>query len=163
MKRNYKWILGSLVILSSLIYVGCATIIESNCSLDAFEGTYVGRYNVGGFIPIPIEDTIDISVNLDQNQATITSFLLDTSFVTNFAEEANELRIGALSVPVFKFGENEFYDVSVQSGFANLDGSCDKLYIQMNKVSVQDHNLVGIPKPITNLDLTSPNFMRIIR
>lgn len=142
---------------------GCATIIESNCALQDFEGTYIGRYNVGGIIPIPINDTIDVSVDLERNEATVTSVLLDTSFVTNFADESNELRISALAVPLFQFGDNLFYDVSVEDGYATLDGECDALYIQMNKVSVADHNIPGIPKPITNLDLTSPNFMRRIR
>jgi len=149
-----------VLVFASVAYYGCATIIQSNCALEAFEGTYAGRYNVGGLIPIPIEDTIYISVDLDMNQASLMSVLLDTTFLTDYLEDESELRIGALSIPLFKFGTSEFYDVSVADGYAILDGTCDQLYIQMNSVSVQDHNLVGIPKPINNLDLTSPNFMR---
>ncbi|MCP4121682.1 MAG: hypothetical protein GY751_07995 [Bacteroidetes bacterium] len=157
---RYKWIIGCLLVIASLAYHGCATIIQSNCALETYEGTYAGRYNVGGLIPIPIEDTISITVDLESNQASLSSVLLDTTFVTDYFEDASELRIGALSIPVFKFGTSEFYDVSVQDGYAILDGNCDQLFIQMNSVSVQDHNLLGIPKPINNLDLTSPNFMR---
>ena len=89
--------------------------------------------------------------------------LLDTSFIAIFSEDAKELRISALEVDTFKFGENEFYDISVVDGYAVLDPECDELYLQMNKLSVADHNLPGIPKPINNLDLTTPNFMRRIR
>lgn len=143
-----------------LLFAGCATIISSECELEAFEGTYAGRYNVGGLIPIPVEDTVIIEVDLDNNQATITSVLLDTSFLTIYQENSKQLVIGSLDIPVFNFGENQLFDVTVDDGFGRLDGECEKLYLQMNNVSVQDHTFTGFPKPINNLDLTSPNFMR---
>lgn len=144
---------------SALIYTGCATIISSSCSLELFEGTYVGKYNVGGLIPIPVNDTVIVEVDLEANTANITSVLLDTTFLTNYLDEKNELVIGALNIPVFNLGEDQLFGITVQNGFGTLDGACDKLYLQMNKVSVQDHTFVGIPKPISNLDLTSPNFL----
>lgn len=161
--KNPSRLFGALLLAVIGITGGCATILESDCALANFEGVYAGRYNVGGIIPIPIEDTVTIVVNAEQNQASLTSILLDTTFVTDFFPESNELRIGALSIPVFQFGTNLFFDVSVEDGYSTLDGTCDQLYIQMNKVNVADHNIPGIPKPITNLDLTTPNFMRRLR
>ena len=163
MKRKKLYALGTLLLAcTALIYHGCATIISSSCSLDLFEGTYVGKYNVGGLIPIPVDDTVIVTVDLEANTALVTSVLLDTSFLTNYLDERNELVIGALNVPVFSLGEDQLFGITVQDGFGTLDGECDRLYLQMNKVSVQDHTFVGIPKPINNLDLTSPNFLRRI-
>ena len=61
---------------------------------------------------------------------------------------------------------DEFYDVSVEDGYSVLDGNCDQLYIQMNKVSVQDHNIpcsldsdfvLGHNIPVINLRGTARN------
>ena len=151
---------SALLVLSTLTYVGCATIISSSCELSTFEGVYAGRYNVGGLIPIPIEDTVFIVIDLDANSAVITSILLDTSFETTYQDAKNRLAIGGLNIPVFNLGENQLFGITVDDGFATLDGTCDKLFIQMNNVSVQDHTFAGFPKPINNLDMTTPSFMR---
>jgi hypothetical protein len=148
------------MLISFTLFYGCATIISSECELATFEGTYAGRYNVGGLIPIPIEDTVIVEVDLVNNSAIVTSLLLDTTFQTTYSPNKNELVIGALAIPVFNLGENQLFDVTVDDGFGRLDGECDKLFLQMNNVSVQDHTFDGFPKPINDLDLSSPNFLR---
>lgn len=150
----------AILLVSVLALLRCATIIESSCDLQSFEGTYAGKYNVGGIIPIPIEDTITITVDLDNNEATMFSVLLDTSFVVKYQEVKSRLYLGALVFDTFVLGEDSLFNISIRDGFATLDGECDKLYLQMNKVSVADHTFEGFPKPINNLDLTTPNFMR---
>jgi hypothetical protein len=151
---------GTLLLLSTFLFYGCAIIISSTCELSAFEGVYAGKYNVGGLIPIPVEDTIVVVVDLDNNTALLTSVLLDTSFVATFQPSKNQLIIGALDIPVFNLGDNQLFGITVDDGYSTLDGECNKLFLQMNNVSVQDHTFVGFPKPINNLDLTTPNFMR---
>lgn len=162
MKYNHKIILfiGAAILSISLLFQNCATIIESTCTLEQFDGTFVGTYNVGGLLNVPVPDTVLVEVNLEDNEAKITSISLDTFFVCKFSDAKNRLTIAPLNVPEFSFNEIELSGISIGGGFISLDSECDKLFIQMDQLNVDDHNISGLPKPIRNLDLTTPSFMK---
>lgn len=156
-KRNLLFVFG-LAICSSifLLFQNCATIIESNCELSQFEGTYIGFYRIADLIDVT--DTVVIEVDIEANEAKITSSQLDTFFVTKFLTQKSELTIDPIIIPVFQVGELTFTNASIQKGFAKLDGECNSLFIEMSGISV-NHNFAGLPNPLRNVKLDTPEFL----
>ena len=161
MKKRVYYLIAALsvCIITSISLHNCATIIQSTCALEDFDGTFIGSYNVGGIFVVPEPDTIVIEVDISSNSAKITSVALDTFFVANFSDANFKLIIPALAIPVFEFNEIALEGIEISGGFLNLDSGCDKLFVQMNGLNVEDHNVNGLPKPIRNLDLSTPSFM----
>ena len=158
--RRFTLLFGAFLLTITLLFQNCATIIESTCTLEQFEGSYVGTYNVGGLLNVPVPDTVVIEINEDENSAKITSVSLDTFFVTKFSDSKYRLTIAPLNIPEFSFNEIELTGIAIGGGFISLDSECDRLFIQMDNLNIDDHNIDGLPKPIRGLDLTTPSFMR---
>lgn len=120
---------------------GCDIIIESTCDLPLFEGTYVGNYLVASTIFIDTKDTITIDVDEANNKANFTSVLLDTTVTLNFSDAKKRLNVPTLQVPYVKFDDFELEDVIVQRGSLTLDGSCDRLRINLENITVTRSNI----------------------
>jgi hypothetical protein len=146
----------TIVISCSLLFQNCATIIESKCTLDQFDGVYIGYYKVAGLIDV--SDTLTVVVDTAINKATIYSVKLDTFFVTNFLSEKSELRIDPIIIPYFEVSPLTFTDVSIGGGFLKLDGSCNDLFVEMNGIFAH-HDFPGLPNPLKNVKLDSPDYM----
>jgi hypothetical protein len=139
-----------------MLFQNCATIIESNCELTQFEGTYIGFYRIADLIDVT--DTVKIEVDLAANEAKVTSSQLDTFFIAKFLSTKSELTINPIVIPVFQVGELTFTNASIGSGFAKLDGECNDLFIEMNRITVT-HNFAGLPNPLRNVKLDTPEFL----
>ncbi len=155
-KTNLILTLGISAFIIFALFQNCAKIIESKCELSQFDGTFIGFYRIADLIDVT--DTVQIEVDLDAKNATVTSAQLDTFFVANFLENKSELTIDPILIPVFNVGDLSFTNASIGGGFITLDGSCDKLFIEMSNINVT-HNFAGLPNPLRGVKLDTPEFM----
>lgn len=152
--------LKSLAVLIMIVTVSCTTTIESECELDNFIGMFSGNYNIGGILSVPTPDTLILESHpSNENMVIVTSVTLDTFFTAQYSDSKNRLNVPSLALSQINVAGFELYDISIKDGFITLDGGCDKLFLQLNKLNVIDHNVDDLPKPLVNLDITSPDFM----
>lgn len=146
-----------MIMLSGLIFHNCAVLIEGNCDLDQFVGTYVGKYMVAGLVPIDKSDTVVVTLDSTaNNRVKITSTALDTFFFAKFAEAKSELNVEPFSIPSFEFEEYLLEGIELRAGSISLDGTCDNLVVDFNKVYVTKHNIGPlVPQPFPNATLVS--------
>ena len=159
-------ILGTLV----LSQYQCAEIIQSECELQFFEGTYVGVYSLGGLADLPAIDTVNVEVDLETNKAVVTSKALGVSFDASYQENNKQLVVGLFIAEEFIFeidplAPDTLFDISIQSATITLDSKCDNLYIKLKTVRVEDYtdglnNFLGDP-PLQLSSLEGKDMQRI--
>ncbi|MEZ5022371.1 MAG: hypothetical protein R2728_03750 [Chitinophagales bacterium] len=148
----------SIIIGTSTFLQNCAVDVKSECELPQFEGKYVGKYQVAFFV-IPVPDTILISVDVSNNQATVTSISLDTFFVAKYSNENKQLIIPPIVIDEYTFNDTYLRNISIAGGRISLAGGCDLLSIEMDNLNIEEHNIGDLPEPIVNLELITPNKM----
>ncbi len=157
MKKYILILFGVLLSLSSILFQNCAVLIEGNCDLDQFMGTYVGKYRVAGLVPINQNDTVTIELDSSaSNRVRITSTSLDTFFFAKFLEAKSELEVEPFDIPSFEFEQYLLETIEIRAGMLSLDGACDNLVLDLNKVYVTKHNIGAlVPQPFPNASLES--------
>ena len=163
MKKLRTLVTGITVCLITItmlfLNTGCETG-TAECEIVAFEGHFAGIFVIGGFIPIPTEDTVIVVVDVTNNRIRITSKFLGITFDTDYDPSSGRSIIGSLSIDVLEVGEDQLTDITIAGGHLEMAKDCSELFIELNQVSVQDHTIDGLPAPILDLDVSTPGNMR---
>ena len=61
-------------------------------------------------------------------------------------------------VAEFRLENYIFKEISIGSGFIQLDTDCNKLYLELNDLIVNEHNIAGVPIPL-KLEFSTNNYM----
>lgn len=128
----------------------------------SFQGTWIGRYSVAGLLPLPNDETLDISVS--GNLANVFSHIMQNSFLATFNSSTSQFEIAPFNASVFIIGNDTLYGVSLEEGVMILADDCNTLFVNYDNISVQsgtiDLSLINPGGdengyPISSIDITT--------
>ena len=130
------------------------------CDINAFVGTFVGKYTLSGLITLDDNDTVTVVVN--GNTISISSQVLGQTFDVEYQPSSGTATVESLSFNEFVIDGHTLTDISVTSGLCELSGNCDRLFIELSGISIGDGTIdldvVG-GYPLVNQSLSTRNGM----
>ena len=115
---------------------------DDGCKASDFEGEFVGKYWLLNLIALTNNDTA--TVTYSGNTLTLTSALLNTSFTSEYDQNAERATVSNLEFDEFVIGGDTLFDITVANGVIELDAACGDLYISLSGVNV-DSGTVTLP------------------
>lgn len=177
-KLNYNLFLILVFVFSATLLSSCSG--DEQCNGQSYEDSFVGKFWLLNFLELTNNDTISISLELNtqmiidtaSNDTTfinadslvLNSAILGNEFKAKYNASTNSATVSNIYFPQFVIGGDTLFDISVQSGSVELDNNCDKLYINLDGVTVLS-GTVNLPSgpplnlgyPIENAFITTKN------